>query len=231
MKRSEIKRTTPLKQGGSQLRRTPMAGGAGIKARPKTEAKPRQKRCKAKGCGGTYLPDARQPWKCWCSDDCAVAIALAKVEKDDAAKARKERRETKQKLEEMKPLKWWRAKAKRAFHAYVREKAAGHPCISCDTILLKLGRAGGDYDAGHFRSVGSAKHLEFDPRNVWGQCKSCNDHKKGNPQEYERRLRAMKGDSFVDDLLADQSPRRYKAADFQLIEADYMRKLRELKGN
>jgi len=77
--------------------------------------------------------------------------------------------------------------------------------------------------------VGSAKHLEFDERNVWGQCKHCNDRLTGNPQEYERRLRILKGDAFVDDLLADQTPRHYKAADYQAIEAHYKARLAELK--
>lgn len=187
------------------------------------------RKCAVKSCRKQFAP--AKPFETWCSPECGAAVGLAKLEKQKEAEARKDRRETKRKLEGMKPPKWWKSKAKTAFHEYVRAIAEGHSCISCDTILLKLGRPGGDYDAGHFRSVGSAKHLEFDERNVWGQCKHCNDYLKGNQLEYERRLRMLKGDAFVDELLADQAPRHYKIADYQRIEATYKAKLRELKAS
>jgi hypothetical protein len=50
-----------------------------------------------------------------------------------------------------------------------------------------------------------------------------------NPQEYERRLRLLKGDAFVDELLADDEPRHLKIADYQRIEATYKAKLAELR--
>lgn len=218
MKRSEIQRKIPMQR--TAFKRAEQKPAAG---------KPKAKKCANRACRAPYVPDPKQPWKNWCSDDCALVIALDKIAKQKAAKERKERAETKAKLEGMQPAKYWKAKAKKAFHAFVRVRDAGKQCASCDTILLRLGRAGGDYDAGHFRSVGSAKHLEFDERNVWGQCKHCNDHMKGNPQEYERRLRIRKGDSFVDELLADQAPRHLKINDYQRIETDYKARLRELQ--
>lgn len=158
-----------------------------------------------------------------CKPECASAHV-------DAEKARKLKRERQSGLLALKPAKWHKAKAKTAMHAYVRARDAGKCCASCDTVLLKLGRAGGDFDAGHFRPVGLAKHLEFDERNVWGQCKPCNDHKRGNFQDYERRLRIAQGDAFVDDLLADNTPRHLKIPDFQVIEAHYKAKLKLLRA-
>lgn len=165
-----------------------------------------------------------------CSPLCAAAHGKKVTAQQKAKAQRQERAQDKAKLESMKPAKWWKAKAKKAMHLYVRCRDAGKSCASCDTILLQLGRPGGDYDAGHFRSVGSAKHLEFDERNVFGQCKHCNDYLKGNQLEYERRLRLLKGDQFVDELLADNTARHYKIADYQAIELYYKNKLKLLKG-
>lgn len=210
------------------MKRSPIQRQASSKE-PKPAKGPKPKKCANKACRAPYVPDPKHPFIVWCSPECATVIAADRIAKQRAARERKERAETKKKLEAMKPAKWWKAKAKKAFHAYVRARDEGKPCASCDTILMKLGRAGGDYDAGHFRSVGSAKHLEFDERNVWGQCKHCNDYMKANPQEYERRLRILKGDSFVDELLADQAPRHLKINDFQRIEEHYAAMLRQLK--
>src|SRR6185437_7930021 len=151
-------------------------------------------------------------------------------EKLERIDAKAERLVDKQKLEKLRPLSYWRKKAKSALHAFVRERDHGKSCISCDTILIKTGKPGGDYDAGHFRSVGSAKHLEMDVRNIHGQCKQCNNHRSGNVIEYERRLRIRYGDRMVDELLADNTSRMYRKTDYQAIEAVCKQRLKDLKN-
>jgi hypothetical protein len=195
------------------------------RAEPKPSKGPKLKKCRV--CKEPYEP--RSPMQRACSTTCAIADGKRVTALQKAKAQRQERAQDKAKLESMKPAKWWKAKAKTAMHLYVRTRDAGKPCASCDTILLQLGRPGGDYDAGHLRSVGSAKHLEFDERNVFGQCKYCNDHLKGNQLEYERRLRLLKGDQFVDELRADNTSRHYKIADYQAIELYYKNKLKQLK--
>lgn len=195
----------------------------------------RSRKCKI--CYARYVSPSKI--ERWCSPECGYLVSQAEKAKKERIqeKARKsavaaEKKADKKRKEDMQPPKYWKAKAKVAFHAYVRARDEGKPCASCDTILHKLGRYGGDYDAGHFRSVGLAKHLEFDPRNVWGQCKSCNGvQKRGNVHEYERRLRILKGNAFVDELLADNEPRHLKKHDFQAIEAHYKSELRALTNN
>lgn len=123
-----------------------------------------------------------------------------------------------------------RKRAKTAFHAYVRARDEGKECISCETILVKLGRVGGDYDAGHRRSVGSARHLEFDERNVHGQCKYCNSRLAGNPDGYNAKLPSRIGQEEFDALMVDESPRNLRKEDYQEIEAIYKRKLKELNN-
>lgn len=201
---------------------------------PKPPKGPRIVSCQSRACRKRFIPDP--PWLRCCCDDCGVAIGLAtqikqKAKRERAERATKkvERQEDKARLEALKPRKWFLAKAKVPLHAYIRARDEGQPCISCDTILVVLGRAGGDYDAGHFRSVGSAKHLEFDERNIFGQCKHCNDYLKGHPLEYERRLRIRKGDAYVDAIKADDEPRHLTIDDFKQIEAHYKAKLKLLK--
>src|SRR4051812_20738631 len=100
---------------------------------------------------------------------------VSKAEKKAAKKA--EHADDQKRKVALRSRKWYLATLKTAMHAFVRARDEGKQCASCDKILIKLGRPGGDYDAGHFRSVGSAAHLRFDERNIWGQCKHCNDAK------------------------------------------------------
>lgn len=165
-----------------------------------------------------------------CGENCAMALAFSVREKEARKEAKRQAAADRAKLISLKPKKWWIAKAKEAMHAYIRARDEGKQCISCDTILRKIGRLGGDYDAGHFRSVGSAKHMEFVENNIHGQCKRCNDYLAGNSQEYERRLRIRCGDQFVDDLLSDNTERKLQIDDFKQIEATYKQKLKDLKA-
>lgn len=206
--------------------RKPAATSKAPAAEPKPSPGPRKRKCQH--CKTPFTPF--RALEAWCSPECGAEVAKDRLAKQRAKQERIERAETKAKLVSMRPAKWWRAKAKHAMHAYVRAIGEGKPCCSCDTILVKAGRMGGDYDAGHLRSVALAKHLEFDPRNVWAQCKSCNGTlKRGNIYEYERRLRIKIGDAEVDALMADNQERHLKIPDFQAIEAHYKLKLKELQ--
>lgn len=186
--------------------------------------------CKNRACRSRFTPTERHPFAIACSTGCEIILAKQHIQKVVAAREKKERKADNERKVALQPRKWWLAKAKTALHAYIRARDEGKPCISCDTILIKLGRTGGDYDAGHFRSVGSAKHLEFVENNIHGQCKRCNDYLKGNQIAYEAGLRARRGDAFVDELKADQEPRHLTIDDFKTIEATYKRKLKELRG-
>ena len=203
-----------------------------ISPKPK---KPKLTTCANRACRNKFEPDPRHPFVVACCEGCTIILMKQHIQKAEAARERKARREAKaqrmadkERLQELKPLKYWRARAKKHLHAYIRARDEGNCCISCDTILIKLGRVGGDYDAGHFRSVGSAKHLEFEENNIHGQCKRCNDRLSGNHAEYERKLIARFGREYVDALYADNEPRHYTADDFQAIEAHYKAKLKAL---
>lgn len=215
-----------MKPGTAPMKRTAFACAERVEAREAAkviikEKKIRMRKCAIKTCRKPF--DKRSMTHKVCGPECAQE--LARLERES-----QERKYRQAGLIALKPRKWWLAKAKAAMHLFVRLRDEGGQCCSCDTILVRIGRIGGDYDAGHLRSVGSAKHLEFDPRNVWGQCKYCNDRLHGNEREYERRLRIKMGNPYVDGLMEDNEPRHLKIADFQAIEAHYKQKIKELKA-
>lgn len=206
-----MKRTTPLSRVGI--------------LRTASVDKTRQKKCRVCKVNPIHRPSAKV-----CGAECAEVHAKLVADKAARAKAKAVRVIDSARLIELKPKKWWLDKAKKALHSFIRERDEGKRCISCSTILLKLGRIGGDYDAGHFRSVGSAKHLEFVENNIAGQCKRCNEYLSGNQTEYERGLIERHGQAYVDELKADQTPRHLGIDEFKAIEILYKQKLKELKG-
>lgn len=91
-------------------------------------------------------------------------------------------------------------KAVLVFHAYIRERDDGQPCISCGRYTT--------LQAGHFYSGGKYPGLRFDSDNVHGQCLQCNYYLSGNLIEYQKNLRLKIGDERVEVL-------HFKAAQFK----------------
>ena len=197
----------------------------------------RPKKCPE--CGDKFVPE-RQMQPCCRKSECEISFAIRHIEatrkrrrmreaKAERIAAAEDRKIIKQRLEEMKTKPRLVKELGVVFREWVRARDEGEECISCDTILVKTGRVGGDYDAGHRRSVGSAKHLEFDERNVHGQCKYCNNHLAGNPDGYNAKLPLRIGQEAYDALMADQEPRNYTHDDLRRMKAIYTAKLKELK--
>lgn len=197
---------------------------------------PKKPRC-CRICKEMFQP--RKALQNVCSFDCEVKLGIIMAERSKNRREKAERvaevasrKIIKGKLEAMKTRSQLIKALGLAFRAWVRARDEGRPCISCDKILTKTGKLGGDYDAGHYRSVGSAKHLEFDERNVHGQCKYCNDALKSNPQGYRPRLIQRIGMEAVEALEADQEDRKYSKDDLRNMKAHYVQKLKELqRGN
>ena len=102
-----------------------------------------------------------------CSPRCAV--------KTIKAKKSAERAEFKRRVESVKTRKELTAEAQKAFNAWSRQRDAGRPCICCGAAMnWNSDKPGGEIDAGHYLSIGSAPELRFDEANVHAQRKSCN---------------------------------------------------------
>ena len=159
-----------------------------------------------------------------CGPECA--LELARVTRE--AKERKKERSDKVRL---RTRREWLKLAQVSFNAYIRERDKGKPCICCG-MPLDTDAVGGGYDCGHYRSVGSAPHLRYDPMNAHGQRKQCNRYKSGNAADYRIGLIARVGLAAVEALEADQTAKKHTIPELQEIIIEYNRKLKELRrGN
>ena len=163
-----------------------------------------------------------------CGPECAIKQAQAKRAKAERVADIADRKIIKAKLEKLKTARDWTKEAQIAFNAYIRERDKGQLCICCNQPL-QSGTVGGDYDCGHYRSVGSAPHLRFDPRNAHAQRKQCNRWGAGRAVDYRLGLIARLGIEAVESLEADQTPRKYTIDELKAIKAHYVAKLKELR--
>jgi len=203
MKRTELKRKVPLK-------------ASGIKTRER-----RKKPCKA--CQVMFTPV--RDFQAVCG---AVACALAVVA-DNREKARKaiadlDRKELRAARARVKTKADHMREAQAAFNAWVRERDADLPCISCGRHHQ------GQYHAGHYRTVGANPELRFEPLNVWKQCAPCNNHKSGDIVNYRINLVQRIGADKVEWLEGCHEPKRYTIEQLQDLKAHYRALTRELKG-
>lgn len=165
-----------------------------------------------------------------CSPDCARSLAVSIRGKAEKVAQVKERKADKVKRESLKRRSDWIAEAQAAFNLFIRTRDAGLPCICCGRNGDSRNGVGGTWDAGHYRSRGSAPHLRFDERNVHAQLKQCNRYDSGNVVGYRMGLIARIGQEALDALEADQEPRRHTIDDLREIKREYTAKAKELKG-
>ncbi|MBO9552204.1 recombination protein NinG [Pseudomonas sp.] len=193
------------------------------------EIKP--KKCKAPGCGQRFKPSMITQKVC--SVACALAMSKdSKVQKVAAQAITKQAREDlKERREKLKTRREHMAEAQAAFNAYIRERDAGLPCISCDSNPSDHDLiTGSRWDAGHYRSVGACPELRFEPLNVHRQCVKCNRNLSGNAVEYRIRLVERIGTDNVDWLEGPHQARKHTIDDLKAIKAEYRAKIKELEG-
>jgi hypothetical protein len=172
------------------------------------------KKCKV--CSLPFTPV--RPLQKVCSPVCAMKIAREVVAKAD-------RKETKLKLDAMQTKPQLVKKAQTAFNAYIRARDVGKPCISCDK---PLDGGANTFDAGHYRSVGSAPHMRYVEDQVHGQCKKCNRHLSGNAVEYRKRLLERIGLERLEQIESDNVLRKYTKEALIEIARHYNEQARQL---
>jgi hypothetical protein len=186
------------------------------------------RKCAVKSCRKEFMP--AKPFETWCSPDCGTILALTKLEKGRAGKAKAERVADRVKKAKFKTRGEWIAEAQVAFNAFIRERdrQAGYPCISSGK---PLDWSGNNVDAGHYRSRGSAPHMRFDERNCHAQSKQENRYASGNATDYRIGLIARIGIEAVEALEADDAPRKHTVDELKAIRDEYRAKLKDLKKN
>lgn len=119
--------------------------------------------------------------------------------------------------------------AQTAFNAYVRYRDRFKPCISCGKFTAD-DNFGGNWDAGHYRSTGSAPHLRFGGLiaciNCWRQCVHCNRYLSGSSADYRINLIRRIGQDLVDRIESDNTERKWSIEQLQRITAIYRKRKR-----
>lgn len=184
--------------------------------------RPREKACRH--CATPFM--AERAMQHVCSPSCALARVEIRREKAEA-KAAKAERAAKRAIRAA-----GRAKLKSradhlkdcqaAFNAWVRERDAGLPCISCGRHHQ------GQWHAGHYRTVGAHPELRFEPANCHRQCAPCNNHLSGNIVEYRKGLLTRIGSELLDWLEGDHPARHYTIDELQALTAHYRAEARKL---
>ncbi len=181
---------------------------------------PRPKKCRV--CPETFTP--RKALQVVCSPNCALLHAKQKRERERKALDKIERKAIREAKEKNKSHSDYMKKAQAAFNAWVRERDAGLPCISCGTT------ADVQYAAGHYRTTQAAPELRFEPLNVHRQCnRNCNMGKSGNIIEYRIGLVARIGAEKVAWLEGPHEPKHYSIDDLKQITAQFRAMTRELQ--
>ena len=137
-------------------------------------------------------------------------------------KAKRERKETKERKAKLKTRRDWLREAQTAFNRFIRMRDTGKPCISCGRHHQ------GQIHAGHYLSVGAHPELRFDGINVHAQCAPCNNHLSGNIVEYRKGLIARYGQHVVDYLEGPHEAKHYTVEELKQIKADYTALAKEL---
>ena len=168
-----------------------------------------------------------------CIDGYAEAQA-AKAERAEAKKARAaakvERAETRRRKEAIKTIPVLIKEAQHAFNAFIRARDQEQPCICCGRPLGD-GDVGGAFDAGHYRSTGSASHLRFHEHNVHAQRKQCNRYGAGRAVDYRIGLVSRIGLAAVEALESNNSPHKWTREELIQIRDTYRAKFKALKSN
>ena len=173
---------------------------------------PKPKKCRNPDCGEYFIP--ARPLQVVCCYRCGLALAAKAHEKKLAAAALIQKRQDAQKRRDMMTLPELIKDCQRAFNSMIRERDRLQPCICCGRPLSDP-RVGGSYDCGHYRSTGSAPHLRFDQRNAHAQLKHCNRYMSGRAVDYRIGLIYRYGIEMVEQLEADQTPRKYDKDDLR----------------
>ena len=169
---------------------------------------PKLKSCKV--CKEKFLP--RSTTQVVCSWQCSISYTNQEKEKRD-------RKEYREKKEELKTRSEWLKEAQVVFNRWIRERDALLPCVSC-------GLHKSNYDAGHYRSVGAAPQHRFNEDNVHKQCVQCNQHKSGNAIDYRINLVKKIGLERVEKIENCNEVVRHSIEDAKAIKKLYNEKLK-----
>jgi hypothetical protein len=159
-----------------------------------------------------------RPLQAVCSINCAMQTAGIKAAIKRVKAEQKDKRETKAKLDAIKPRAKYLAEAQAIANKYARVRDVNEGCISCD----KPATWDGQWHGSHFRSVGAASAVRFNLWNIHKACSICNNWKSGNIGEFTPRIIEKIGVDKVEWLKSQNQLKRY--------DIDYLKKYKKVIG-
>ena len=156
--------------------------------------------------------------RCWIDENSKRLAEKAKAKR--SSEFIKETRDRKRKL---KTLSEYKKELQSIFNKWIRLRDDGSRCISCDGMPKKK-------NAGHYRSVGSAPELRYEPLNCHLQCEHCNTHLSGNLINYRIGLIKKIGIESVEWLEGIHEPKRYKIYDIEELKSHYRNLIKEIES-
>lgn len=171
----------------------------------------KEKKCKI--CSEKFTPT--RPLQMVCTPACGYIYARRQQEKNW-------QREKKVRKEKLMSRGDWEQMLQKVFNTYIRKRDEGKPCISCGTTAKV------QYDAGHYRSVGSAPELRFNEFNVHRQCRKCNSYWGGMLINYRINLVQRIGVDRVEWLEGKHEPLKLTVDEIKEKIIEYRNKIKEL---
>lgn len=201
--------------------------------------------CKNPECKKRFKPI--RPFQQGCCQDCDFEIAMAvvrknrekaqaKAKKESIEKAKAKRQELRERKKQLETKSQAMKKAQASFNLYIRLRDRHEGCCSCPETNPPI-LHGGQWDCGHYLSVGACPELRFNEDNAHKQCKSCNggsgrfEHKKETvTKEYRIRLIQKIGLKRVEALEGPHELPHWTKEDYQEIERIYKAKVKQIKA-
>jgi hypothetical protein len=164
-----------------------------------------------------------------CSVPCSLEYARKVAARKESKAKREERKATREAKVKLKTRREWIAEAQAAVNkvARLRDLLAGHGCISCGARPQQ--KYGGTFDAGHYRSVGSAPHMRYYLPAIRGQCVRCNRDLGGSAVNFRKGLIERIGLERVEQIEAMQGTAKWSIEYLQRLKRVMNKKARRLE--
>jgi len=165
---------------------------------------------KAKCCGERVRDYIVVNNMAFCSYESAAKWGYANKSKGLEIKQKLQKKKDVARKKELKSSGDYIKEAQAAVNKYIRLRDRNKPCVSCgsnpnDSDLM----TGSRFDAGHYRSRGSASHLRFNLLNIHKQCVKCNRFNSGNAVDYRIELIRRIGENNVTKLENNNASRKF----------------------
>lgn len=151
-----------------------------------------------------------------------------RMERKLAEARRNERRRDRERKKALETVPKLKKECQKWFNKFTRLRDREKGCYVC-LKPFPVGRLGGDFDAGHVRSCGSADHLRYTEDNCFGECKACNSSWGATQEQKEAGAVRRIGQERWDAVKFNNSEVKWTKDGLRELIATYKAKCKELE--